>query len=333
MWDSDENRLAVLELVHEGRLTRRESQRKAWEWLAQLRWTKATGRRDELALAAGVQSEVGEMLDRRWPEWRDAQARLVESGLPVTHEGWKALQDAERAGRVGVLPKRLNEKTAAACVGPHSKAGLTDGRRTALAGIELTRDGIARLRPNRGLTLQRSDRRIDASVFVDIAGEMVLTERALRDGTRLTARRPSAALLVENLGPYIDLRVPEDWIVIHVPGWNTATARLVLDQLEDLPLLHFGDLDPQGAEIVKHLKKHYSRLRWVVPEFWKECVPKRALKRPWPNDLVLTDAPALVHELKDSGLWLEQETIVLDPRLPTALGEEAHRANQQAGNS
>ena len=326
MWDSDANRFAVLELVHEGRLTRRESQRKAWEWLEQLRWTRATGRRGELALAAGMQREVEEMLDLRWPEWRDAQARLVEAGLPVTREGWKALQDAERAGRVGVLPERLNEKTAAAYVGPHSKAGLTDGRRTALAGIELTRDGIARLRPNKGLMLEGPDRCIDASVFVDIAGEMVLTERALRDGTRLTARRPSVALLVENLGPYIDVRVPEDWIVIHVPGWNTATARLALDQLEDIPLLHFGDLDPQGAGIVNHLKKHYSRLRWVVPEFWKECVPKRALKRPWSNDLDLTDAPELVHELKNSGLWLEQETIILDTRLPTALEEEAHRA-------
>ncbi len=63
----------------------------------------------------------------------------------------------------------------------------------------------------------------------------------------------------------------------------------------------------------------------MVPEFWKECVPKQALKRPWSNDLDLTDAPALVHELKNSGLWLEQETIILDPRLPTALEEEAHR--------
>ncbi len=87
--------------------------------------------------------------------------------------------------------------------------------------------------------------------IIDIAGEMVLTERALHDGTRLTARLPSVALLVENLGPYIDVRVPEDWIV---PGWNTATARLVLDQLEDIPLLHFGDLDPQGAGIANHLK-------------------------------------------------------------------------------
>ena len=70
----------------------------------------------------------------------------------------------------------------------------------------------------------------------------------------------------------------------------------------------------------------------MVSEFWKEWVPERALKRPWPDDLDLTDAPALVQEIKDSGRWLEQETITLDPRLPEALKEEAHRANQEAGN-
>ena len=129
------------------------------------------------------------MLDRRWPEWRDTQARLVEAGLPATHEGWKALQDTERAGRAGALPRRLNAKTAAAYVGPHSKAGLTDARRTALAGIEVTRDGIVRLRPNKGLMLERADRRMDASTFVDIAGEVLVNERALRDGTQLPDSR------------------------------------------------------------------------------------------------------------------------------------------------
>ena len=33
----------------------------------------------------------------------------------------------------------------------------------------------------------------------------------------------------------------------------------------------------------------------------------------------LDGAPALVHELKESDLWLEQESIVLDPRLAQAL--------------
>ena len=136
--------------------------------------------------------------------------------------------------------------------------------------------------------LESGARRVDASLFVAIAGEVVLNERALRDGTRLTGVRPSAVLLVENLGPYMDVSAPEDWMIIHVPGWNTITAKQVLDQLEDIPILHFGDLDPQGAEIVSHLRKQYPRLRWVVPSFWSECVPHRAQKQPWPSDLDLT---------------------------------------------
>ena len=114
MWEQDQNRLAVLELLHSDQLRRRANQREAWEWLSQLRWTSPTGRRDELALVTSFRSEVKDMLDRRWPEWRDARARLVEAELPVTHEGWKTLQDTERASRIAPLPSRLNRKTAAA---------------------------------------------------------------------------------------------------------------------------------------------------------------------------------------------------------------------------
>ena len=116
-------------------------------------------------------------------------------------------------------------------------------------------------------------------------------------------------------------------MVIHVPGWNTMSAVQVLNQVEDIPILHFGDLDPDGAKIVSHLRKPFPRLQWVVPEFWKECVPDRAQKQPWPSDLDLTAAPPLVRELRDSGLWLEQETITLDPRLPAALEKAAREAS------
>ena len=131
-------------------------------------------------------------------------------------------------------------------------------------------------------------RRIDAFLFVAIAGEVVLNERALRDGPRSPVCDQTLRSLVENLGPYMDVPAAEDWMVIHVPGWNTITAKRVLDQLEDIPILHFGDLDPQGAEIVSHLRKQFPRLRWMVPSFWSECVPHRAQKQPWPSDLDLT---------------------------------------------
>ncbi len=319
MWDNDEHRLAVVELVHSGRLRRREGQFEVWQWLSELSSTHSTRRRGEIALIDSRRADLERVLDRRWPEWRDVRARLLHAGLPITHEGWKKLGDQDRANRSGSLPSRLNSKTAAAQVGPHSKARLTAARRSALAGVELMRDGIVRLRPNTGLVLEAPGVRIDASLIALVAGEVVLNERALGDGTRLTGARPAASLLVENLGPYMDVAVPDDWMVVHVPGWNTVTVKPVLDQLDGTPILHFGDLDPDGVGIVNHLRASYPGLRWVVPDFWKECVPDRAQKEVWPTNLDFGNLPELVRELVDAGLWLEQETIILDPRLPEAL--------------
>ena len=318
-WKNDEHRLALLELHDGGRLRRREGQREVWAWLAELSWTRRTARRDELALVEGRRGDLEAMLDTRWPQWRETRERLASADLPITHEGWKTLQDEDRAKGTGPLPPRLNTKTATALVGPHSKAGLTDRRRQTLGDVELTRDGIVRLRPNVGLILERGKSAIDASTLASVAGEVVLNERALTSGTVLAGRRPAAALLVENLGPYLDVQVPEDWMSIHVPGWNTATVKLLLDQLGSVPLVHFGDLDPKGVEIVAHLRRSYPQLRWAVPAFWKEYVPNRARRKRWPEDIALDGAPSLVHELKQSSLWLEQEAIVLDPRLANAL--------------
>ena len=254
MWDRDENRLAVVELLHCARLKRRDSQREAWEWLSELPWTKASARRDELTLVAASREELEKVLDRRWPGWRDALASVANAGLPVTLESWKALGDAQRVARLATLPSRLNTKTAAAYVGPHSKVNLTDTRRAALDGVELTRDGVVRMRPNEGLALEHRAQRVDASLLVAIAGEVVLSERALVDGTRLAGVLPSAALLVENLGPYIDVPAPKDWLVVHIPGWETTTPKKVLRQLNAIPILHFGDLDPNGARIVAYIR-------------------------------------------------------------------------------
>ena len=323
MWEKDENRLAVLELQHSGRLRRREGQQDVWTWLSQLPCTNTTRRRDELAIVSSRRSDLEEMLDRRWPPWRKTRDRLMSAGLPITHDGWRKLRDQDRATAARLLPRRLNAKTAAAQVGPHSKASLSGIRRTALANVEITHDGIVRLRPNKGLILKAGSTEVDGSALVKIAGEIILTERALLDGTKLAGTRPAAILLVENQGTYLDLRTPDaNWMVVHVPGWNTVPATqlpVLLDQMDTVPLLHFGDLDPAGARIVNHLRTSFPKLQWAVPGFWKEYLPDHAQKGEWPSDLNLTAAPALVRELADARLWLEQESITLDDRLPRAL--------------
>jgi hypothetical protein len=83
--------------------------------------------------------------------------------------------------------------------------------------------------------------------------------------------------------------------------------------------VHFGDLDPNGVRIAVHLRSCYPDIRWAVPDFWREYLPKRGHRLGWPEDLSLENAPLLVRELAAAGLWLEQEIIALDERLRGAL--------------
>jgi hypothetical protein len=318
MWEREEDRLALLELLVLGRLRRRAGQREAWDVLEPLRWTRATGRRDELMLVGGHEGDLVAVLDRSWPGWKETREELEAEGLPPTPKGWQELQDRRRAARLGELPDRLNKRTATSAVAPHSKAGLGERRRAALGSTEITHDGSVRLRPPAGLRVVRGSVVLDAVQLAGVLGEVVITERAFRDGTRLEGQ-VEALLLVENLGPYQDLEPPSGWLVAHVPGWDTRTVRVLLEGLAGVPVVHFGDLDPAGLRIVQHLRGFCPGLRWAVPEIWGEYVEERALVGRWPEGVDLAGAPVLVRELARRGLWIEQEVIALDPRLTEGL--------------
>lgn len=319
LWARDAGRLALAELWRAGCLRRRLSQADAFDELARLPWTRRTSRRDELALDPVHRAALETLLDRAWPGWRDEVARLEALGLPVDERGWRRLGDLERQGALPPLPGRLNVRTATAAVAPHSKAALSEARLEGLSDVDLTRDGVVRLRPSPGLSLVRDGLSLAAADVATVLGEVTISERAFRDGTRLAGERPRALLLVENKGTFVDLRPPAGWLVAHVPGWDTASVRDLLEQLPGVPVVHFGDLDPNGVRIVRHLRALCPALRWAVPDLWAEHVPGRALAQPWPDDLDLHDAPALVRDLAARGLWLEQELLALDPRLEGAL--------------
>lgn len=318
MWERDEDRLALLELLEAGHLRRRTGQGEAWTLLDELPWTRRTGRRDEIELVPEHKATLVELLDRVWLGWKLGRQELAGRGLAPTPADWRRLQDLLRAEEVADLPDRLNRRTATSAVAPHSKSGLSLVRRAALGDTTVTRDGIVRIRPPSGLRFIRGGTTLDAAEIAGILGEVAVTERALVDGTVLDGP-VRAALLVENLGPYQDLDPPEGWLVVHVPGWDTATVRLFLGQLHEVPVVHFGDIDPAGVRIVRHLRQIHPGLKWAVPAFWGEYIEKRALPGEWPDDLDLDNAPALIRELAARGLWLEQELIAVDPRLRAEL--------------
>ncbi len=320
MWRDTAERLALLELWATASLKRRKGQGEAWDELARLPWTRRTSRVDEIILDEDHRTELQALLDRSFSGWRDLLAELIRSDLSPDLHGWKQLQQNHRkADLPAMLPDRLNRRTATAAVGDHSKATLGEHLLKVLGPIEVTRDGLIRIRPNPGLIVERADERWDGQQLARCLGELALTERALRDGTTLEGTLPKALLLAENVGFYIDVPVPDGWMVAHVPGWNTATIRRLLDTLAAVPVVHFGDLDPNGVRIVAHLQQMRPDLIWAVPDFWEEQISLRGQKKTWPAELDLTRAPALVQRLAEEGVWLEQEPLALDPRIPGYL--------------
>ena len=318
IWRTSADRLVLLELLVHGSLKRRRAQTTAWDVLAELPWTRLTGRRDELTLVAERRHELVALLDRVWPEWGDGLAALTARGLPPTPDGWTQLQDARRAEGLPRLPDQLNRRTAAALVAPHSKAALTDRRIAALGEAETTHDGSVRLRPPDGVVAVTSRGSVDVSAVAAVLAEVSIPERAFRAGLALEGPI-RATLLVENIGAFCDLPALDGWLFVHVPGWDTATVASLLEHLRHVPVIHFGDLDPNGVRILRHLRGLRPDLRWFVPTFWSELLDANGLPGSWPDDLELADAPPLVRELAVRGMWLEQEALVIDPRTATAL--------------
>lgn len=322
MWDIEANRLALLELWAAGSLRRRRAQAKAWDELDILPWTRRTTRRDELALVEDYRKSLEQMLDRVFPRWREDVTELQQLELDVDQRGYKELLDRRRLNSLpAALGERLNRRTALATISAHSKASPGEVHQEALENMDVTHDGLVRIRPNPGLVVKREEDRWDAQQLARGLGELILTERAFRDGTTFAGQSPVALLTVENLGAYIDLEPPPGWMVVHIPGWNTAMLHLLVERLPRTPLVHFGDLDPEGVRIVEHLRRDYPDLRWAVPPFWAEHIELRAQPCDWPLDLKLHEAPQFVQQLAADGIWLEQEAIAIDPRQRAYLEE------------
>ncbi len=321
MWHVHPHRLALLELWSTGELKLRTSQAEAWRELLRLGWAHRTSRRDVIGVDEARRQEIEATLTRVFPGWRERLARLQGMGLSADERGWRELARVERASDLdpGLLPGRMNQHTASGLVAAHSKATLTAAHRETLGDAEVTRDGLVRVRANPGLSLRRAKKTADASEVTDILGELPIPERAFLDGLQFDGVLPQALLLVENLGTYIDMMSPKGWMIAHVPGWNTATLRLLLDRLPEVPVLLFGDLDPNGVAIARHVRCMRDDLLWAVPDFWAEFVASRGLDYPWPEDFVTSGLPDLVVRLAQENRWLEQEAISVDARLVPAL--------------
>jgi len=325
-WKAEADRLVLLELWMTGRFKRRATQASAWSRLDGLPWTRLSSRANERELVPGQRQTIAKLLDRVWPDWRATEARFTAAKLLPTPVGWRLLKDQERISAATMLsPQRLHHKTAASIVGPDSKSGWTVARQAAVQHLDLTHDQILRMRPHRGMRLESGGQVLDAAAVVSVLSEVVISDRAIRDGLGLMGEPPALLITVENLGSYIDVSVPNDWLLVHIPGWHMTLLNSFLGLLpESTPWCHWGDLDPKGHQILRSLRAVRADVKWVCPQWWPEIAPMLP-GADWSTVVVDPRDPPLLHQLVMAGAWLEQESITCDSRICSAIAQALER--------
>ncbi len=321
-WSCPDHQWTLLALLQQGEVTRNKGNAALLDWLQGAGWIGQGPKRELLRLVLARRAEIAARLDALWPQWRADLAALEREGLPCDPAGLRRLR--RRRLPLRRPPARIHRKTWTARFGAHSKAGVPDEHPP--EGIALTDDDLLRLRPNQGLALRlRDGTQAECAHWALPLGELVIPERALERGLVLAGTRPRWIMTVENLGAYLDLPAPEDALVIHQPGWNTRlAARLIALLPAGLPWWHFGDLDPKGLAIFASLGDAAAKPRHFVPAWWRDYLETHALALTgdWPqaqDRSADAQGSELIQRLRAMGLWLEQEAILLDPRLIEAL--------------
>ncbi|WP_020506934.1 Wadjet anti-phage system protein JetD domain-containing protein [Lamprocystis purpurea] len=319
-WQDPDLQWTLVTLLEFGEIRRNAANATLVDWLREAGWVGQGSRRDLFLLRPAKRAAVAVRLAEGWPDWQRDLAALAAAGLPCDAAGLRQLR---RCGvPLAALPPRLHRKTWMARFGAHSKAGTPDALPPPT--LVLTDDDLLRLRPNRGLALRFADGEVrDCDDWVRPLGELVIPQRALCDGLSLCGTLPRWVMTVENLGAYLDLPAPSQALVVHQPGWNCRLARHLIGLLPaEVSWWHFGDLDPEGLAIFAALGGELRRPRLFLPDWWSDYLDTHALPlgpgQGWPG--TESDRGAgLLALLRRRGRWLEQEAILLDPRLPDSL--------------
>ncbi len=324
-WEDPRVHWTLVALLDTGEVGRTQANASLVDWLREAGWIGQGARRDLFRLDPVRRGAVGARLAAVWPHWASDLAALSAADLPRDATGLRRLRRLRLPQ--AAPPPRLHRKTWTARHGAHSKSGAPD--LTPPPGLTLTDDDLLRLRPHLGMQVQATDGRAeDCARWVRLLGELVIPERALDAGLTLAGTPPRWVMTVENLGAYLDLAAPPEALIVHQPGWNSRLARRLVDRLDPaVPWWHFGDLDPAGLAIFATLGDGQRRPRLFIPDWWAEYLDTHGLPLAggWPEPAP-DPCPALVGALHARGRWLEQEVILLDPRLPgtlRGLGDEA----------
>ncbi|EIC1283970.1 hypothetical protein K9222_004231, partial [Salmonella enterica subsp. enterica serovar Java] len=218
--------------------------------------------------------------------------------------------------------QRIHHKSASAWRG-NSKAGLSQ---PLVKGQTVTYDDILRLRSQgTELRLTFTCNNGENVLFADDESrwrsECCLPERMLLDLLSVDMTSAQLIITVENLGAYVDMPLVDGLILIFAPGLNYLPAcRWISQYGQDIPWVHFPDLDPNGLTIARQLSHSLTRpCRIWLPDFWPSAHQVNDMigagKHAWDT---APDCPQLT-QLRQEQRWIEQEVLVVDYRCIAAI--------------
>lgn len=314
----------LLRLVLEGRAAADPDVEDEAASLIRLGWTRREGR----LLVAADSAELIARLERLSPGIRRAALQVRELGLdPFDPAGYRLA--ARVAQGMPPVPAQLSRKVASAVLTPHSKHPLSDAEAARAGIIRLLGDGLFRARSAGPLEFSAAGgASVDVARLTASLGEAALPERFLVR-CECTSDAPSAIAFVENSGAFTELPLPPGLLALHTPGNDVGAAR-ILRLLPGVPVIHFGDWDQRGREAAARVEAEArstgSPFRWLCPPWLTDYFATHAMtakNTPWKRPF--DDLTTHVQWLAERGMWIEQEAVILDPRLPANLTDIASR--------
>lgn len=293
--------------------------------LRQARWIEPSTRQSIWLLCAGQQSAVGRRLDALRPSWREDAQLLRGANLdPLNPAHWASVEGLRASPATAGMVHRKTWNAA-------TSAGSKAASRLRSDAIQ-TDDWCLRGRVNCATLLVTGEKNVDLGELTRALTEFAIPERGWRQARGFGGQLPQLVLTVENIGALVDLAIPPKTMVLYSQGKAYQGAIAVLQALEDVPWVHFGDLDPAGFLLAERMARLVERpLHFYVPTFAAEyLLRKRPAKKKWRVD---GWTQPTVMQLALANSWLEQELFLLDPRLEADLVTIAEQESRPTDNS
>ena len=269
-------------------------------------------------------AELGIITSSTRNRWRLVESERLEILLAQVQQQIQQQIIGRKENRPAI-PRRLqriHHKSASAWRG-NSKAGLG---LPLVKGQTVTHDDVLRLRSQgTELRLTFTCNNRENVLFADDESrwrsECCFPERMLLDLLSVEISSAQLIMTVENLGAYVDMPLVDGLILIFAPGLNYQPAcRWISQYGQDIPWVHFPDLDPNGLTIARQLSYSLARpCRIWLPDFWPSAHQVNDMigagKYAWDT---VPDCPQLT-QLMQEQRWIEQEVLVVDYRFISAI--------------